>query len=138
MRCRNCGQEINPWGKECPWCRTSTQESAYVNVTSWANMALGMMIGGGLAGVVGWNWSQVEDEKLGFSILFALGGAFIGGFVGNVTGWHGADKEMSDRHGRSGGAPSGRCCPNCGYNPGYDARTRPDKFCSNCGKRFGG
>ena len=134
MKCRNCGQEISVWGKFCPWCRTPMEESAYVNVSSWINMAFGIILGVFAGAFIGWNLGDAEEAKIAYAFLGALGGFFVGGVIGNIKGWNSADKEMSNRYGSVGGTD----CPHCGYKTSFNVAQNSDKYCGNCGKRFGG
>lgn len=134
MKCRNCGQEISVWGKVCPWCRTPMEESAYVNVSSWINMAVGIILGVAIGAFIGWSLGDAEDTKIAYALLGAFGGFFVGGVIGNIKGWNSANNEMNNRFGNV----SRTDCPHCGYRTSFNVAQNPDKYCANCGKRFGG
>lgn len=127
MICRNCGQKINVFTKECGWCKTPVDESSFVSVAATFMAVLGLIVGGAIGFVF-------DPSGVVAGLTAAVGGS-IGYVLGRVNGNKIADGVSQKR---SGGTQIGRGCPNCGYDPGYDARTRPDKYCPNCGKRFGG
>ena len=130
MLCQNCGRQVEFVGNVCPWCGAKKQQSQATLIFFWIGGIIGLCIGGFIG-------HQMEPEA----------GAFIGGVIGGIIGGvigilktptiqnssHEDNREQTNNS-----IVERPFCPHCGCNTGIDTDLNPDKFCVNCGKRFGG
>ena len=126
MLCQNCGRQVEFIGNVCAWCGAPKIQSQSIHL--FANIfGIGLGLLGGFIG------SKVNEE---YGMIV---GALIGLVVGVLLGYNkGAQVGTQNGAARRGENANRTDCPHCGYRTSFNVAQNPDKYCANCGKRFGG
>ncbi len=120
MLCQNCGREVEFIGNVCPWCGVQKLQSQSIHIFIY--------IYGIPLGLLGAFIGDKVNPEMGMVV-----GALIGMVVGVILGY-----SRGAQVGTQNGNPNQTDCPHCGYKTSINVAQNPDKYCFNCGKRFGG